>query len=185
MGRKVGQIMYKKQTNKTALQSQRMITDALLELMEQLPFARITVTQICDKAGVGRKTFYRNFELKEDVIEFRLDELCAVYEQGLLGIPLEERLGYHFGFLKEHAALLVSLNRNGLSSMINAKFSRFMPETMPLWSEDPVQQQYLSEYISAGIDAIMTRWIIRNFQESLEEILALARRAQSGMRPIQ
>lgn len=176
--------MYKKQINKTALQSQRMITDALLELMENQPFVRITITQICDRAGVGRKTFYRNFELKEDVIEFRLDELCAVYEKGLLGIPLERRMGYHFAFLKEHADLLILLNHHGLRSMINTKFSVFMPETMPLWSEDPVKQQYLSEYITAGIDAIMTRWIMRDFQESLEDILALAQLAQSGLQPI-
>ena len=183
--RKWDRFMYRKQSNKTALQSQRLITDALLSLMEDIPFARITVTQICDRAGVGRKTFYRNFELKEDVITFRLDELCAVYEAGLLGIPLERRLRYHFTFLKEHAALLILLNRHGLRSMVNTKFSVFMPETMPRWSEDPVQQQYLSEYITAGIDAIMTRWIIRDFQESLDEILALAQRAQSGMHPIQ
>ena len=74
--------MYRKQTNKTALQSQRMMADALLELMKEHSFPRITITQICDRAGVGRKTFYRNFELKEDVIAFRLDELCAVYEKG-------------------------------------------------------------------------------------------------------
>lgn len=183
--RKWDRFMYRQQINKTALQSQRMIADALLALMEEQTFTGITITQICDKAGVGRKTFYRNFEQKEDVIAFRLDELCGVYEKGLLGIPLEQRLGYHFTFLKEHAALLILLNRSGLHPMVNEKFSRFMPETMPLWSEDPVEQQYLSEYITAGIDAIMTRWIVRDFQDSLEEVLALARRAQSGMIPIQ
>ena len=176
--------MYRKQTNKTALQSQRLITDALLELMQDQSFTRITITQICDHAGVGRKTFYRNFELKEDVIAFRLDELCAVYEKGLMGIPLEQRLAYHLAFLKEHADLLILLNRHGLRSMVNTKFSVFMPETMPLWSEDPVQQQYLSEYITAGIDAIMTRWIIRDFQDSLEEVLALTQLAQSGLKTI-
>lgn len=177
--------MYKKQTNKTAQQSQRLIADALFRLMDRQPFGAITVTQICEEAGVGRKTFYRNFELKEDVIDFRLDELCGVYEKGLMGIALEQRLGYHFRFLQHHTDELICLYRNGLSSMVDVKFSVFRPMTMPVWSEDPVEQQYRSEYVAAGIDAIVRTWVSRGFRESLDEIIAIAARAQGIYQPAQ
>jgi len=56
--------MYFKQKNKTAVRSQNMIADALFSLMKRKPFHQITVTEICAEAAVGRKTFYRNFELR-------------------------------------------------------------------------------------------------------------------------
>ena len=39
--------MYIKSKNSQALQSQQMITDALLKLMMLYPFDNITITQIC------------------------------------------------------------------------------------------------------------------------------------------
>ena len=175
--------MYKKQTNKTALLSQRMIAAALLRLMKQIPFGRITVTEICEEAGVGRKTFYRNFELKEDVIEFYLDELCDVYKRGLLGIPLEQRLGYHFNFLRQHADDMIVLYNQNMTPTVIDKFSIFLPQTMPVWSDDPVEQEYRSEYIAAGITAIVRVWVTRGFQESLDEIIGIAERAQGYLSP--
>lgn len=155
-----------------------MVADAVFRLMKSKSFASLTITEICEEADVGRKTFYRNFELKEDIIEFRLDELCAVYEAGLLGIPLEERMGYHFGFLQQHADELICLYLHGLSPMVSAKFSVFLPKTMPVWSDDPVEQQYRSEFVSAGIEAIVKVWVTRGFRESIDEIITIAKQAQ-------
>ena len=53
-----------------------------------------------------------------------------------------------------------------------------MPYTMPRWSEDPVEQEYRSQYIIAGIDAIIRVWVTRGFQESAEEVVEIVKRAQ-------
>ncbi len=174
----MGRFMYHKQANKTAIQSQHMIADALFSLMKRKPFQQITVTEICEEAAIGRKTFYRNFELKEDVVDFWLDLRCAEYEQDFLCVPLEEKLYYHCVFLKKHTDALIALYHNGLHSMIEKKFSVFLPDTMPIWSEDPVEQEYRSQYIIAGIEAIIRVWVTRGFQESIEEIVEIIKRAQ-------
>ncbi len=46
------------------------IVQALFKLMNQYEYEKISVTDIAEKAGVGRATFYRYFKRKEDVIEF-------------------------------------------------------------------------------------------------------------------
>lgn len=155
-----------------------MMSDALFALMERKSFAQISITEICEEAGVGRKTFYRNFDTKEDIISFRLDVLRDDYEKGLLGIPMERRLGYHLGFLKLHNEELICLYRQGLSPMVNEIFSAFLPKTMPVWSEDPIEQMYRSEYVSAGVNAVVKTWITREFQESVEDVIALVKRAR-------
>ncbi len=46
------------------------IVQALFLLMGEYEYGKISVTDIAQKAGVGRATFYRYFKCKEDVIEF-------------------------------------------------------------------------------------------------------------------
>lgn len=46
------------------------IVQALFKLMNEYDFQKISVTDITEKAGVGRATFYRYFKSKEDVIIF-------------------------------------------------------------------------------------------------------------------
>ena len=38
------------------------LTAALLELLRERPLGEISVSQLCEKAGVGRTSFYRNFQ---------------------------------------------------------------------------------------------------------------------------
>ncbi|MCL2186406.1 MAG: TetR/AcrR family transcriptional regulator [Treponema sp.] len=44
------------------------IFEALLLLMDEKPYDKITVTDIIEKAGIARQTFYRNFKDKNEVI---------------------------------------------------------------------------------------------------------------------
>lgn len=49
------------------------IVQALFKLMSEYAFDKISVTDIAEKAGVGRATFYRYFKRKEDVIIYYFD----------------------------------------------------------------------------------------------------------------
>ena len=46
------------------------IVEALFKLMSEYEYGKISVTDIAEKAGVGRATFYRYFKSKEEVIKF-------------------------------------------------------------------------------------------------------------------
>lgn len=46
------------------------IVQALFKLMSEYEYDKISITDIAQKAGVGRATFYRYFKRKEDVIVF-------------------------------------------------------------------------------------------------------------------
>ncbi|MDR0381953.1 MAG: TetR/AcrR family transcriptional regulator, partial [Oscillospiraceae bacterium] len=60
---------------KKAEYSKTLIMDALHSLMKTKPFDEISITEIADKAGVSRLTFYRNFDRKEDVIFMHSDRI--------------------------------------------------------------------------------------------------------------
>lgn len=44
------------------------LTNALLALLRDKPLEDISVSELCDLASVGRASFYRNFENKEEIL---------------------------------------------------------------------------------------------------------------------
>ena len=55
------------------------IFTALMILMERKSFSEITITEIVNKAGVSRMSYYRNYNSKEDIINIYLDEMFEEY----------------------------------------------------------------------------------------------------------
>lgn len=51
------------------------ITLALIQLMEKKDFNDISITELTKRAGVGRVSFYRNFEDKTDVLKKYLNDI--------------------------------------------------------------------------------------------------------------
>lgn len=176
--------MYFKSSNKIAVRSQHIISDALFSLMKRKPFQQITVTEICEEAAIGRKTFYRNFELREDVIDFQLDLMCEEYKREINELTLDQYLYHHFSYIQKNAEYFIVLYRNGFSSLAYEKFSVLLPDTMPVWSDNQVEQEYRSAYIIAGIEAIQRVWITRDCKESIDEVVSLALKAQDRQIPI-
>lgn len=66
--------MYHKKNDKRSKQSCEWIYEALCELLKEKDFSNITVTDVVNKANIGRTTFYRNFDTLEDVLRFKCDE---------------------------------------------------------------------------------------------------------------
>ncbi|EAC4523120.1 TetR/AcrR family transcriptional regulator, partial [Listeria monocytogenes] len=55
------------------------IIKGLFSVMNTYEFSMITVTQIAQEANIGRKTFYRYFKNKEEVLEEAIELLFTEY----------------------------------------------------------------------------------------------------------
>ena len=169
--------MYTAQKNPAAIRSQELICKAVCDLMGELPFDEITVTRICQEAGVGRKTFYRNFERKEDVVELMIDYLREEYEQELLRVPMEDAVRYHFTFLSQRIEFMKLMHAAGQMSLLNARFAQIQPKVMPRWSDDERENAYRAAVVVAGTEAVIRLWAERGFRETVEELVRLHRYA--------
>jgi len=167
--------MYTVQKNPAALRSRELICKAVCALMAELPFGEITVTRICQEADVGRKTFYRHFEEKEDVVMLMIDHLREEYERELVHITPEEAAGYHFRFLSRRMDLLLLLHRAGLIPMLTERFSAIGPRVMPRWSSDERENAYRTAAAVAVTEAVVRLWAERGFRETPEELVELHR----------
>ena len=44
------------------------MTEALMQLMRIKPLSEISISELCEKAGVSRLSFYRNFTSMDDIL---------------------------------------------------------------------------------------------------------------------
>jgi AcrR family transcriptional regulator len=64
----------KKKENRPVRRTRDRLGDALMELLVQMPFDKITVQDVLDRAGVSRTTFYSHFRDKNDLFLSDADE---------------------------------------------------------------------------------------------------------------
>lgn len=66
-----------------AKKSKIKISNALIQLLEDIPYENITISKLAETAQLSRRTFYRNYSTKDDIInEFYL-KLWAEYHYEL------------------------------------------------------------------------------------------------------
>lgn len=64
----------------TIKRAKEYITEAILQLLNNKKYEDITITDIAEKAGVTRITFYRNFESKDDIIKQYIQNIFSKYK---------------------------------------------------------------------------------------------------------
>lgn len=65
--------MYRKCTTGISVRHQKQVEESLLELMLKTPYEDITVTALCEAAGVTRRVFYHLFNSKTDALHALVD----------------------------------------------------------------------------------------------------------------
>ena len=60
--------------------------DALLELLEEQPFEKITVAALCRQAEITRATFYLHFQDINEVLDELLDEADKLFMMMVYGL---------------------------------------------------------------------------------------------------
>ncbi|MEM7335332.1 MAG: TetR/AcrR family transcriptional regulator [Chloroflexota bacterium] len=84
--------MTNKKTNRYALLSRSLLQEALLQLMKEKNYSKISVTDIVKQAELSRPTFYAHFETKDDLLMSYVDDLLEEIYGMILKYPLQEQV---------------------------------------------------------------------------------------------
>lgn len=164
------------QEKNTYVRSQ--ILRALLELMSERPFEEISVSALTERAGVGRASFYRNYQSKEDVLRQESERLMGewkqTWEQMEPAAPNEFFISL-LNFYQKHSAFYLSLYRAGLSQIILDGFLQGVQIT----PEEPNAAAYLKSAMAYMAYGWVTEWIHRGMPESGTELAEMIRAAQN------
>ena len=169
--------------NPSAIRSKKQITDALLRLMEDHPYEEITVKQIVLETDLVRKTFYRNFSSKDDVLNAYIYARVCEYCDALL--DREDPLTVVFEFCEKNRRLLELLNKHHLMHILLLRLNEIIPalnENTDL-SRNPfkkligdLEPDYLIAFNIGAIWNVIFKWVERGMSDPVEEVRDLLRR---------
>lgn len=168
--------------NPSALRSKKVITESLLLLMKKYPYAQITVKQILLETDISRKTFYRNFLSKDDVLNSFINTILQDYvnaiQQQQQKYSLLQTLDVIFDFCEKNKEILFILRDNRLLYLLLEKLNvlilnehnRYISESQ----ENPLGNQLLTEYIIyfniGGVWNLIVRWIENDMRDAVIDI---------------
>ena len=103
----------------------------LLDLMADIPYAHITIGQICEQAGVSRKSFYRYFDSKDGCLHALLDHIiidgAAYYIPGADAQEFDASFCVRiFEYWQQQTPLLDALEKNSQSLQILQRLVRYI-----------------------------------------------------------
>ncbi len=77
-----------RKTDRRTLYTIHVIKEAFLELKKELPYEKISVKQICERAELSRATFYLHYDGIDDVLDAVLDD-ALLFSEGATGNAID------------------------------------------------------------------------------------------------
>ena len=160
--------------------TKQAFADALRKLLEQKPFAKISVSHICEECGMNRKSFYYHFKDKYDLVNWIFDtEITKIFseeEWKNAGFTWDilENFGYEevcflllFGYLPKKAELE---HFRDILVPVNRKFLAMVEE-----EEKGEHEEFYIHFFSDAFLAALVRWLEDRECVSPQEFSALLR----------
>ncbi len=147
------------------------LTAALLERLREKPLEDVSVSELCEKAGVGRASFYRNFGGKEDILRSYIGHIFHEWTDRHDGgeQPVRDQIRTLFAHFEAHRDFYVLLNGRGLVPLLkDAVIGVF-----DLKAEDPAAVAYAKAFVAYSFYGWIETWFRRGMRESAEELAAL------------
>lgn len=88
-----------------AARTRAALQSSFKELLKHKPYQKITISDIADKAGIARHTFYNHYETKQDLLYYVVDSILEEYygnleNLNLFGTNPEEERRMHTSFFQ-------------------------------------------------------------------------------------
>jgi AcrR family transcriptional regulator len=108
----------------------KLLQDATLELISEKPFSKITISEITERAGVARPTFYLHYISIDEVIMDYLDGIFNLYLEEITPELHQERGGIFaqklFEQVQRNAQQLLPLLDDHTSNILMSRFRSYI-----------------------------------------------------------
>ena len=168
---------------------------ALLSLLEKKPFEFVTISELCEEAGVNRSTFYLHYENTADLLKeamaYVLDNFASYFSVDMESIASkyencdlqelnfinEKYLHPYLSFIKENQRLFAAVLSQPTTFDSKAMFQRLFDDVFhPVLNRfhyPKDEQHYVMMFYLNGITAIITEWLKDACSKSIEEISSI------------
>lgn len=167
-----------------------LMDEALLLLLEEKEFDRITVKELCQKAGVNRTTFYLHYENMNDLLEETVDRINERFKESLSVISpgdlrseiltSEKYLRPYLGFIKENkrAYRIIHLKDQLFRSQktFESFYQSVFSPALTQFGVSESEKKYVFAFYTQGAVAIIGKWLEDDCRDDIEMIIDLIAR---------
>lgn len=159
------------------LHSKNMLVDAMYRLMQKKSYNDITITELCEEAGLSRRTFYRHFQIPEDVLEYAISQIANEFFIIRSTIFAKDRTFHKltvlfFYFWQQRIDTLMLFWKNNLYYYFWSIFSKTLRQILSEDSPERFTEDMIATYlfISGGLWQLMDEWLKEGACKSPEEM---------------
>lgn len=161
------------------------IEAALIELVQKREFTEISVTRLCQKAGVGRQTFYRHYADKEDVIRSRIKSVFKEYlihlqNQGEKAFDVDYVNLATLRFWKSNAEIFSLVTIQPVRAIIFSELDRRMERLIEANLAHSNLDPFMQAFRFWGMKGVLLVWAENEMKQSPEEINAVLKSANGS-----
>ena len=153
------------------------IRTALLELLAEKPYVDITVTDIVNRAGVARISYYRHYSSVNDVVDSIVDELASRFIKNAITILSSkdkelwvETLVDFFEFTGEKGNKYFKRISQSNMSVIFIRVTERLKTIKGDFMDGSIEEKYNLAGKLGLIESIARHWIYCGMQESPREM---------------
>ena len=147
----------------------KQITATLIDLLKKKSLPEISISELTDKAGIGRVSFYRNYQSKEDILKEESNRLIKewgkLYESNPESAP-ETLFPSLFDFYRDHREFYTTLYNAGMSSIM----METIVGTIQITPDMNNLEAYIKSFWAYDIYGWLLEWIKRGMPESGKEL---------------
>ncbi|MFT3984730.1 MAG: TetR/AcrR family transcriptional regulator [Lachnospiraceae bacterium] len=166
----------------TLSRAEHHFAKALLSLMDKKDYKKITVQELSEEAQFDRRTYYRYFTSKEDILElycsYILNDMAVMMQKKG---PLTFRSGIvsYFAFWESHMDFLSLLEKNGMlhflanhqDELLYYAVGKSVQPGIPVQLEDASPfSRYSFYFISGGLWNALVHWVKEKQRRTPEEL---------------
>lgn len=148
------------------------ITDTFIKLLQEKPINTISISELCDGAGVGRASFYRNFESKEDILRAYINSIFSDWiteHNSSDSKSLNELIKSLFTHFEKHKEFYCLLNERKLICLLKDVIIDICGPK----PEHSKKEAYTKAFVAYTLYGWIEVWFQRGMKESAEEISEL------------
>ena len=176
-----------------AVHTRAALSSALISLMDGRPFDDISVQEICERARVGRSTFYAHFEDKDEMY---------VRHTVVFGRMMGEKLGWDaacqsyrlpiasmFEHVRRMRPMIESLTKSRKAEFVMKVWQNNLAEVfetrvreLRAGADAPIHADILAQQLAGSVITLMTWWLDHHCPHTPQEMEEQWGRLVAGLR---
>ena len=177
--------MYKLCRTEQSSARQKKLEKGLLETMQTQRYEEISVSDLCDRLNIPRKSFYRYFSGKDGALYALIDHTILEHESTLFNLNGREskmrrkEMERFFLFWKKQKPLLDALHRSGLTEVlvrrtVNHALEDAGSSIRVLLQDNRTAAECAMTFVVCGLMALVLKWHESGFEMPLDQIAAIS-----------